>query len=198
MTRWNCSRAPLVPFSRTAGEAKIPRARRNGPRISSSAVAASGVKPSAAATSAAATSSRVLPMPGSPSSVSAVSRPALADGELLPDRAELDLSPDDGPRGPSDLKGNRECRRRRRGLRFTHASNLCEWTTSFTCVARGPRTRPELRVPREGEGGRGSRSREGLVKRPWSRFRQLRVRSVRLCRYGRATARRRSTTRGGG
>ena len=79
MTRSNCSRAPLAPFPRTAGEAKIPRARRNGPLISSSAVAASGMKPSAAAASAAATSSRVLPMPGSPSSVSAVSRPALAD-----------------------------------------------------------------------------------------------------------------------
>ena len=57
----------------------MPRARRNGPLISSSAAAASGMKPSAAAASAAATSSRVLPMPGSPSSVSAVSRPALAD-----------------------------------------------------------------------------------------------------------------------
>ena len=79
MTRSNCSRAPLAPFPRTAGEAKIPRARRNGPLISSSAIAASDMKPSAAAASAAATSSRVLPMPGSPSSVSAVSRPALAD-----------------------------------------------------------------------------------------------------------------------
>ena len=51
------------------------RATRNGPRISSSAVIAMQANPFVAASSAAASSSRVLPMPGSPSRVTAASRP---------------------------------------------------------------------------------------------------------------------------
>ncbi len=51
------------------------RATRNGPRISSSAVIATQVKPFADASSAAASSRRVLPMPGSPSSVTAARWP---------------------------------------------------------------------------------------------------------------------------
>ena len=55
-------------------EANRLRATRNGPRISSSAVIATQVKPLADASSAAASSSRVLPMPGSPSRVTAARR----------------------------------------------------------------------------------------------------------------------------
>ena len=66
-------------------------------------------------------------MPGSPSSVSAVSRPALRGGELLSDRAELDLPPNHGPGGPSNLKGKRHqlgAWRAGRHLRVVHSSNL--------------------------------------------------------------------------
>ena len=57
--------------SRIAGAAKRLRATRNGPRISSSAVTAAVVNPALKVSSAAARSRRVLPMPGSPSSVTA-------------------------------------------------------------------------------------------------------------------------------
>ena len=61
--------------SRMAVEANRLRATRNGPRISSSAVIATHVNPLADASSAAASSRRVLPMPGSPSRVTAARRP---------------------------------------------------------------------------------------------------------------------------
>ena len=56
------------------GAARMLWATRNGPRISSSAVTAIVANPAAAASSAVATKSRVLPIPGSPSRVTAVSR----------------------------------------------------------------------------------------------------------------------------
>ncbi len=60
--------------SRIALDANRLRATRNGPRISSSAVIATQVNPLADASSAAASSRRVLPMPGSPSRVTAARR----------------------------------------------------------------------------------------------------------------------------
>ena len=53
--------------------------RRNGPRSSSSAVTAIVVNPAAVAISPAARSRRVLPIPGSPSSVSPTSLPVAAE-----------------------------------------------------------------------------------------------------------------------
>ena len=70
------------------------RATRNGPRISSSAVIATHVNPFADASSAAASSRRVLPMPGSPSRVTAARR-SDASCSLLGDRLELGAPPDD-------------------------------------------------------------------------------------------------------
>ena len=71
-----------------SGEPRIERATRNGPRSSSSAVTAIAVKPSAVARSAAATSSRVLPIPGSPSTVRPTSRPVRA----MANSCEIDWS----------------------------------------------------------------------------------------------------------
>ena len=70
-------------------------------------------------------------------------------GELLPDGAELDLPADHRACGPSDLKCMRRCRRPRSDVCFTHASNLREWATTFSCVAKGlcfRRAAPRIRI----------------------------------------------------
>ena len=85
------------------------RATRNGPRISSSAVIGDGREAGSPAISAAATSRRVLPMPGSPSSVTAASRVCrLAD--LLRDRGELGAPADDRAGRAAELDGQRALR----------------------------------------------------------------------------------------
>ena len=73
--RTACSAGVPATVSWIAPEANRLRATRNGPRISSSAVIATHVNPAAEASSAAASRSRVLPMPGSPSRVTAARRP---------------------------------------------------------------------------------------------------------------------------
>ena len=86
--------------SRIASDANRLRARRNGPRISSSAVIATQVNPAADASSAAASSRRVLPMPGSPSSVTADSRPDASSSscEIAPSSALRPMTPPDARR----------------------------------------------------------------------------------------------------
>ncbi len=64
--------------SATSGAPMIDRARRNGPRSSSSAPTATVRKPRATAISRAASRRRVLPIPGSPSTETAVNRPPCA------------------------------------------------------------------------------------------------------------------------
>ena len=66
---------------------------------------ATQVKPAAAASSAAASSSRVLPMPGSPSRVTAARRLGLP--QLLGDRVELGAPPDDRALRPAQLDRER-------------------------------------------------------------------------------------------
>ena len=86
--------------SRIASDANRLRARRNGPRISSSAVIATQVNPATDASSAAASSRRVLPMPGSPSSVTADSRADASSSscEIAPSSALRPMTPPDARR----------------------------------------------------------------------------------------------------
>src|SRR5918995_5091685 len=72
------SDAEPVTASATSGAPTIDRAKRNGPRNSSSAPTATVRTPRAAAISLAARRRRVLPMPGSPSTETAANRPASA------------------------------------------------------------------------------------------------------------------------
>ena len=91
----------------TSGEPRIERATRNGPRSSSSAVTAIVTNPSAAAHSPAASSSRVLPIPGSPSTVSPASRPALAVAISCVIALQLDRSADHLPGRTMDVQRHR-------------------------------------------------------------------------------------------
>ena len=87
-------------------EANRLRATRNGPRISSSAVIATHVNPLADASSAAASSRRVLPMPGSPSRVTAARRleASCSSWEIA---VELGAPPDDRAGRPAQLDRER-------------------------------------------------------------------------------------------
>ena len=74
--RWRASAAGVpCAASAASSEPKIERANRKGPRISWSAATATVMNPCAAALSEAARRRRVLPMPGSPSTVRAARRP---------------------------------------------------------------------------------------------------------------------------
>ena len=96
-----------VAASTASGDPRIERATRNGPRSSSSAVTAIAVKPSALACSAAATSNRVLPMPGSPSTVSPTRRPALAVASSCAIAWSSAGRPDDVAGRPMDVERHR-------------------------------------------------------------------------------------------
>ncbi len=65
--------------------------------------------------------------------------PGSRGGELLSDRAELDLPPDHGPRSPSGLKGKWGYGRcgHRSGVRVTHASNVRESSTAPVLTRTG-------------------------------------------------------------
>ena len=95
--------------SRIALEANRLRATRNGPRISSSAVIATHVKPLAEASSAAASRRRVLPMPGSPSRVTAARRPEASRSSCAIASSSA-LSPDDRAGRPAQLDRERALR----------------------------------------------------------------------------------------
>ena len=86
--------------SRIASDANRLRARRNGPRISSSAVTATHVNRRSLASSAAARSRRVLPMPGSPSRVTAARRPdaSCSSWEMASSSALRPMTPPDARR----------------------------------------------------------------------------------------------------
>ena len=78
LRRRSSSAGVPVAVSTASGDPTIDRARRKGPRSSSSAATVIGVNPPAEASSPVARSSRVLPIPGSPSTVTAASRPPRA------------------------------------------------------------------------------------------------------------------------